>query len=276
MQQPAPNQCFVGQVCHRHAELPSTQDTARALLAHEQVPEGTAVRADHQTAGRGQFGNRWADRPGENLLVTIIFYPTFLRASEQFRLSQLAALALHDTLVEIASPLHLFTPSPTHLITIKWPNDLYLGERKVAGVLIENSLVGEQIQSTLIGIGLNVNQREFPPELPNPTSLAVAFGQNFDLDRVADLLFKNLEIRYLQLKHREQIAANSPILKIADDYRQRLFRLGQTSQFQETASGKIFSGKILGTAPSGHLQVEMADGQTREFDLKEIAFKFSD
>ncbi|MCB0545078.1 MAG: hypothetical protein KDC70_16240, partial [Saprospiraceae bacterium] len=153
---------------------------------------------------------------------------------------------------------------PPSTVKIKWPNDLYLGDRKAAGILIQNSLSGAHLQSSILGIGLNVNQTEFDPSLPNPGSLASAYGRLFDLETVADTLLEYLERRYLQLKagQRQEISA---------DYGDRLYRLDTPAQFARK-DGSVFAGTVRGVGTDGRLRVEKESGETDIFDLKEIRF----
>jgi BirA family biotin operon repressor/biotin-[acetyl-CoA-carboxylase] ligase len=247
------NTIFIGKVYYRFDELPSTNEWASELIAKNKPPEGTVVRADSQSAGRGQFGSRWESEPGKNLTLSVILYPTWLEIQAQFYLSMAVALSLHD-LAEIFSLQS----------AIKWPNDLYLGDRKVAGILIQNSLATRYLQASVVGIGLNVNQMEFYPTLPNPTSMALFFGKKFDLDEVAERLFECLERRYLQLKsgHRAAIKA---------EYEQTLFRLGEPSMFVRTADGSELSGTIRGVTEEGRLRVETDSGE-EIYGLKEIGW----
>lgn len=264
------NTLFIGNVYHRFDELPSTNDWAAELIApslgrahggaaKSKPPEGTVVRADSQSAGRGQFGSRWESEPGKNLTLSVILYPTWLEVSAQFYLSMAVALALSDT-VGMAGHSAFRIPHSA----IKWPNDLYLGNGKTAGILIQNALSGQHLQASVVGIGLNVNQIEFDPALPNPTSLALFFGQHFDLDEIAERLFECLERRYLQLKsgHRAAIKA---------EYEQSLFRLGMPSPFMRTANGFEFTGIISGVTEEGRLRAETAVGE-ETFEVKEVKF----
>jgi BirA family biotin operon repressor/biotin-[acetyl-CoA-carboxylase] ligase len=149
-------------------------------------------------------------------------------------------------------------------VGLKWPNDLYLGPRKAGGILIQNSISGAFLQSSVVGIGLNVNQLEFDPALPNPTSLAAYLGQPFDLDAVADRLFECLERRYLQLKSGQHAA-------IKAEYEQSLFRLGEPAQFVRSADDTSFEGIIRGVTESGRLRIQTAAGE-EVFDLKEVRY----
>jgi len=246
------NNLFIGKVYHRFPELPSTNDLAAELLSKSRPPEGTVVRADNQTAGHGQFGSKWLSAAEQNLLVSIILYPSWLSVERQFDLSMTTALALHDT----ARALY-----PAGRWSVKWPNDLYEGDRKVAGILIKNSLSSGQIQSAIVGIGLNINQTSFNPALPNPASLALVSGESYDTDNVAVKLFESLEQRYLQLKSG---AAGT----IRAGYEQVMYRKDMLSTFERLPEGGHFSGIIRGVAASGMLLVET--GTLESFDLKQI------
>ncbi len=253
------NTLFLGKVYLQFDELPSTNDYALELLAKSKPPEGTAIRAASQSAGRGQFGSHWESPAGLNLLISIILYPTWLPATEQFRLSEVAALAVWET---ITAALESGTAGKQPLkVRIKWPNDLCIGSRKVGGILIQNSIKGTWLESSVIGIGLNLNQLEFPESLPNATSLALASGLKFDLDQVAEQLFACLERRYLQLKqgHREMIRA---------DYHTHLLGLGAVRTFAR-ADGTRFQGIIRGVAPDGLLQLEGPNGM-EQFAVKSV------
>jgi BirA family biotin operon repressor/biotin-[acetyl-CoA-carboxylase] ligase len=252
------NTLFIGKVYYRFDELPSTNDWAAELLAKSKPPEGTVVRADSQSAGRGQFGSRWESAAGKNLTLSVILYPTWLEAQAPFYLSMAVALALNDLTISLQSAIR--NPQSA----IKWPNDVYLGGRKTAGILIQNTVSGQYLQAAVVGIGLNVNQVEFDAALPNPTSLAMFFGKNFDLDEVAERLFECLERRYLQLKSGQQAA-------IKAEYEQSLFRLDEPSQFVRSADGSEFSGIIQGVTEAGRLRVETDFGE-EAFEVKEVRF----
>lgn len=254
------NTLFIGKVYRRFDELPSTNDWAADLIAKSKPPEGTVVRADSQSAGRGQFGSHWESAAGKNLTLSIILYPTWLEAPAQFYLSMAVALSLRD-LAEIRSAPSAIRHPPS---AIKWPNDLYLGNRKAAGILIQNTLSGQYLQASVVGIGLNVNQTEFDPALPNPTSLALYFGQKFDLDEVAERLFECLERRYLQLKTDQRTT-------IREEYARSLFRLGVPSRFVRAVEGVEFTGIIRGVTEAGRLRVETEAGE-ETFEVKEVRF----
>ncbi len=261
------NTLFVGKVYHQFEELVSTNDYAADLLvlstssqqtAKSRPPEGTVVRADSQSAGRGQFGSRWESAARQNLTLSIILYPNWLEIKHQFHLSMAVALALIDT-----AKVHLDSTNAS-TVTAKWPNDLYLGDQKAGGILIQNALSGLAWQSAIVGIGLNVNQTSFSAMTNSPTSLALAAERSFDLNAVAETLFEDIERRYLQLKsgHRAEIQA---------EYEASLFRRGVVSTFQRS-DGEIFQGVITSVHSDGRLCIETTQGKEL-FGLKEIAMK---
>lgn len=258
------NTLFTGKVYYRFDELPSTNDYARDLLAKSRPSEGTVIRADKQSAGRGQYGSKWLSEAGLNLTLSVIVYPNWLSATNQFRLSEATALAMLDT-VDYHLNTHSRPPSTVHRIlsTVKWPNDIYLGDRKTAGILIQNSIQNSHIQSSILGIGLNVNQLEFPAGLSGATSLARIAGHLFDPDAVADTLFECLEQRYLQLK-----AGQTEALRNA--YHSNLYGLGEVRLFTR-ADGSTFSGTIREVQPEGQLVIDTG-GQLESFAVKEVRF----
>ncbi len=284
------NTRFIGKVYLRFDELPSTNDYALALLdvpafspilswtdidgiayaiisSNSKPAEGTVIRAASQSAGRGQFGSRWRSAPGENLLLSVIFYPTWLEVSAQFYLSMAVALALRDALdvghwtLDYSTSILSNVQRPTS--SVKWPNDLYFGFQKAAGILIQNALSGSRLQSSVMGIGLNVNQLNFDPALPNPTSLAVIFEKKFDLDAVAERLLECLEHRYEQLRAGHRAALKS-------EYERSLLGFGETACYARP-DGSVFDGTVRGVTQEGRLRVEMADGREVTFGLKEVS-----
>ncbi|MEL6355806.1 MAG: biotin--[acetyl-CoA-carboxylase] ligase, partial [Bacteroidota bacterium] len=159
---PLINTYEIGKVALHYHELDSTNAEALRLLRSSKPPApGTLIRADYQTAGRGQAGNYWHSSLGQNLLFSVVLYPKSFSAGELFRLTQVLCLS-------VAAVLQKHFENQNDLaqtIRIKWPNDVYIGERKVAGILVQNSLQGQQVKWSVAGVGLNVNESDFPTEL---------------------------------------------------------------------------------------------------------------
>lgn len=227
----------------------STNDDARgAEYGHMDV-----IWAGRQSAGRGQRGHVWHSREGDNLTFSVVLTPLFLPVVEQFMLSEVVALALCDALAEYGVDCR-----------IKWTNDIYAGDGKIAGVLIEQSLSGDIIARTIVGIGLNVNQREFPDDLPNPTSMVVESGQESDRREVLECFLKHLAAWYSRLESGDKGAVEAA-------YRQRMYHLGEEHTYA-LPSGERFRATIRGVRPMGHLCLEHSDGVVREYAFKEVEF----
>ncbi len=211
------------------------------------------VVAISQTAGRGQHTNRWESAPGENLTCSIVLEPSFLKATRQFLLSEVVALALADTLKSYGIAAR-----------IKWTNDIYVGERKICGVLIEHDLQGNGIIRTVAGIGLNINQTIFPEWVPNPTSMKLETGEVFDVGQVLNRLLEALAERF-------EVLAGGDAVRVEQDYRSMLYRIGELHPFRLPGMAKPIAGVIRGVESSGELIVEIG-GTLRSFCFGEIEF----
>ncbi len=185
------NTLFVGKNLLELSEVDSTNAFASKLL-DSQPTEGTVVRTAYQSAGRGQQSNVWLSQANANLTFSLILYPHFIPPKRSFILNKVVSLALHRCIQEFL---------PFKAVSIKWPNDILVEGKKVAGILIENHLFQHGIKASVIGIGLNVNQVNFPEELSSKAnSLSLEAGQQFDLDSVFTNLLEHLEAFYLQLR----------------------------------------------------------------------------
>lgn len=242
------NTLFTGQSLLYVPECHSTNAEALTLLQNSQhVAEGTVIITDNQTAGRGQRGNTWESEPGKNLTFSIILKPVFLHPKDQFKLNMAVSLGLYDYLTAQVKD-----------VKIKWPNDMMIGSQKACGMLIENQLSGSHIQSTIVGIGLNVNQERF--SLPTPTSMATKKGQPFVLNDVLAELLQWIEGRYLQLR------AN---IDLKEEYVAALYAVGEKRSFK--SGGEVFEGIISGINSAGLLEIQIAESK-RYFDLKQVQF----
>ena len=211
------------------------------------------VWAECQSAGRGQRGHTWHSNEGVNLTFSTVLKPTFLAAVEQFMLSEVVALSLVDALAEYGVECR-----------IKWTNDIYAGDKKIAGVLIEQSLAGDTIARTVVGIGLNVNQREFPTDLPNPTSIVVERGAECERREVLECFLKHLEKWYSRLERGEREVIESA-------YNYLLYRRDEFHAYA-LPSGERFEAAIRGVRATGHLVLEHRDGSFGEYAFKEVEF----
>ncbi len=241
---------FIGKNFISLPKCHSTNDIAVDILQNNRLFEGTVVIAYEQNEGKGQRGNIWKSSPNVNLTFSVILMPTFLQIKEQFYLNIVTALAIIDTLSKLGD----------NIFKIKWPNDIYSDEKKLSGVLIENSVKGSVLNTSVIGIGLNINQTAFNG-LPNATSLRNELDKTLDLQEVLNGILRNLEMRYLQLK-----AGEYEQLKRA--YLEKLYWYQEVHTFK---SDKEFKGSITGIDDYGRLLVRIGN-ETKAFDLKEVVF----
>lgn len=229
----------------------STNTTAAQLIAKGVARDLSVVVAEYQTKGRGAGGNKWLSPEGENLLLSVIVFPGFLSPDQQFILNKLATIA-------ITRCLEKFLPAAS--IRIKWPNDVYINRQKIAGILAENSVMGNEIVYCILGIGLNVNQTTFSAELPNPVSMAQVSGKTFNRNEILTVLLEEFEKYYDHLKKKD-------FALIDRAYLENLMFLGQEAEFM--SSGRHFRARIEGVDVFGRLQL-VHDGKTEYFDAKEI------
>lgn len=246
---------FIGRNAIHLSKVDSTNSYASELLRQIRPSEGTIIYTFNQENGRGQRGHKWLSEPNKNVAFSLILHPAFLNIKEQFLLTKTVSLAVADLMAEMLKNFDF-------QIKIKWPNDIYAEGLKIAGILIENNISENKIQSTVIGIGVNVNQIEFDHSL-KATSLKSLTEVEYDLQQLTERLCEFLEARYLQLKtnKREQID---------QDYLRRLYRYGEWKKY--SAGNKDLIGKIKGVSAEGKLQVELLTSEVIEFDLKEIRF----
>ncbi|MCB9364630.1 MAG: biotin--[acetyl-CoA-carboxylase] ligase [Flavobacteriales bacterium] len=230
-------------------EVTSTNLYVQKLAIDTNLIEGYVVRAKVQTNGKGQRGNVWITEPYKNLTFSLVLKPN-LAVSEQFMLSKVVALGIADFLASL---------SLTE-VNIKWPNDIWVNNKKVAGILIENTLKTNKISVSVVGIGLNVNQLEFGENL-NATSLQNELNINFDIEALLNDLLICLEKRYLMLRALQY-------QKINTDYLANL--LGYNTELNYKVGGKQYKGIVKGVSSLGLLQLEI-EGKLNEFDLKEVS-----
>lgn len=249
------NSLFIGKVQIRLDSVDSTNKFAKDLLSKTTPIEGTVIRTDRQFAGRGQFGSNWASDEGKNITISVILFPKFLLAVQQFYLSMAVSLSVLEIIKSNIKD---------KVVTIKWPNDIYVNSKKIAGILIENTLNGIYLKESVIGIGINVNQEYFSSELPNPTSIFLETKQKFDLDKIVLQLSSSLE------RHYNSLNAAKP-MDMMIEYQNNLYRKGQLSNFKIIENGEIVQGVIQGIEENG-LLVLIINDLIHKFSLKQISF----
>jgi BirA family biotin operon repressor/biotin-[acetyl-CoA-carboxylase] ligase len=234
------------------SEVDSTNNYANQLVLSKAAVEGTVVLAQHQKKGKGQQGNSWESEAGKNLLASIILYPDFLPASRQFYLSKITSLALVD-----------FLKTETSGLSVKWPNDIYIKNKKVAGILIENAIKGQNLSSSILGIGLNLNQEKFISDAPNPVSLKQITGRDYKITVVAGTICELINNWYKKLEH-------GSFKEIDSAYLNQLFRVNEWALFAK--QGKQFEARISGIGEFGQLILEERTGNISEYMFKEVEF----
>lgn len=229
----------------------STNSYLKNLINNKLLDDYTVVVAKKQIDGRGQMGTTWVSDEGKNLTFSTLKLIDSLPVKDQFLLNIIISLAVFDALLELNVPD----------LKVKWPNDILSGNDKICGILIENLLSGVKIQSSVIGIGLNVNQTEFN-ELPNVSSLKLLLGNNFDLDEIMIAIVRSL-------KNRCQFFENGSKEKLWSEYENVLFRKDKPSTFQNQ-NNEMIMGFIRGVTAEGRLLVALEGDLIQEFNLKEI------
>ena len=229
----------------------STNTYLKNLLKEKQVKDLSCIWALSQTQGRGQQGAKWISEPGKNLTFSILKKFENLPSEYHFLLNMEVSLAIFRALKK------LYIPD----LAVKWANDILSSKKKICGILIENTLHKEQISSSIIGIGVNVNQVFFN-DLPNVSSLQKIMGHPFDLEEVLLLICQELEVSLKSL-------SPTRFETMLDEYHTHLFRKDKPSTF-EYPNGERFMGYIRGVSHNGQLQVEQEDALMSSFSLKEI------
>ena len=225
-------------------------------LRHLETPGDhriTLVTAEYQSAGRGADTNRWESAKGENLLFSLRVMFSDLPVRRMFAISEAVAMAVRESLGEA--------------FTVKWPNDIYYGDSKVAGILIENDLQGSKVRNSVIGVGINVNQRCFLSDAPNPRSLADIVGHDVERRFVLELFMESITryIRQLDSGKEEQLDA------LHEKYKEHLYRRGEEHTYSD--KGGTFRATIIDVEPTGHLVLQDPNGNTRRYEFKEVKYE---
>ncbi|MFY9153664.1 MAG: biotin--[acetyl-CoA-carboxylase] ligase [Prolixibacteraceae bacterium] len=243
---------LIGNQIVRIQVVDSTNNYANQQIRDIEYSEGTVFLAYEQTAGKGQLKNFWESEPGKNLTFSIVVYPSFLEIRHQFMISKIVTLGIYKALSKYIDELK-----------IKWPNDIYAGNKKLGGILIENSIMLGRIKSSVIGIGLNVNQTIFRSSAPNPVSMQILTNQHFDTEAVLAEILAGIDFYYALLK--EEAAE-----VIDREFISKLYRLNEKHSFK--SEDEVFEGKIIGVNEIGQLLIRKSDGEILDFHFKEVEF----
>ena len=232
-------------------EMLASEGTAQVMSA-DVLPGFTLVVADDQTRGRGQQGNSWETEKGKNLTFSLLCHPDFVPASRQFILSQGMAVAIQRTLSQYVAD-----------VEVKWPNDIYVGEKKISGTLIECDLQGKCIANCIIGVGININQTEFRSDAPNPTSLKLLTGKEYDREEILLSVMQHFQMVYEML----QDGKDEDVRRM---YQEHLYRREGFHRYGDVRGE--FMAEIAEVEPTGHLLLRFENGNAVRYEFKEVSF----
>ena len=233
---------------------------SEAIRQFDHSDDFTVFVAKFQTGGRGQKGTKWESAPGENLTFSIILKPKSIKAQDQFIIAQVITVGINR-----------YLKSRGVESTIKWPNDIYVGDKKICGILIENFVTGDTLSCSIVGIGLNVNQTQFRSDAPNPVSMSVITREVFDLNRELELLCAVIEEIYTSA---DSSLTTVCLKNLREEYLDSLYRREGFHLYQQMSDGEIFRARISGIDSSACLILEREGGAVKRYSFKEIKYIF--
>jgi len=239
-----------------HNTIDSTN--SEALRRFKECDDFTVVASKYQTLGRGQRGTNWESESGRNLTFSLILKSYSIKADKQFIIAQIITIGIKK-----------YLKSRGVNAKIKWPNDIYVGDKKVCGILIEHFLSGDNLAGSVIGIGLNLNQDKFNSNAPNPVSMKIILNKEFELEEELEALVGYIyEIYYPFIN----FSSNSSINRLDTEYHNSLYRLDEFHQYQETPDGEIINARINGIDNNACLLLEKEDGTVKRYSFKEVKY----
>ncbi|MDD2583519.1 MAG: biotin--[acetyl-CoA-carboxylase] ligase [Bacteroidales bacterium] len=239
-----------------HNTLDSTN--SEALRRFKEYDDFTVVASKFQTAGRGQRGTNWESQSGKNLTFSLILKSDSIRADKQFVIAQIVTIGIKR-----------YLKSRGVEAKIKWPNDIYVGDKKVCGILIEHFLSGDILSGSVVGVGLNLNQDKFSSTAPNPISMKNILGREFNAEDELEALAGYIYDVYFPFIN---YSSSRAIDKLDSEYYNSLYRLDEFHKYQETPGGEIITARITGIDSSACLLLEKEDGTTKRYSFKEIKY----
>ena len=239
--------------------IDSTNQYAKVYISKTTPIDGTVILAESQFSGRGQQNNKWYAKAGESLTFSIIYHTSSILAKSQFLLSMAVSIGIIEGLQDGIKQ------EMSKEFKIKWPNDIYYKNKKLGGILIENTIAGVYLKHSIVGIGLNINQTQFPEKIPNPTSLNLIMKEKFNLEDIFNKVLQGIEKWMLKL----QSGGNTTKI-LSKSYYTRLLGYGEILSFK--TENQSFKGKVVGVENSGKLIIEKLDKELVSFGFKEIEF----
>lgn len=231
----------------------STNDFVKRAIRNGEIDKEIIVYAKNQTRGKGRMSNIWLSEDGKNLIISILCFPDLIDIEDHFYITKVVSLSLVD-----------FLKNYINGVSIKWPNDIYVSDKKIAGILIENTIKEKTITTSIIGIGLNVNQTIFDESLPNPISLKLITNKEYDIEAFIKELFSSYHNRLQQLKHNN-------LNQLDTDYSSVLYKRDEWCTFKINSNS--LHAKIIGVNPSGLLMVEQEEGGIIELDHSSVSWE---
>ncbi len=232
--------------------VPSTNNKLKELKNTTELQEYTVVYTDNQTSGKGQAGNSWESEAGKNLTFSVLLKPTYIEIQNQFIISKAITLGILDVLKSYSDGL-----------SIKWPNDIYYKNKKIGGILIENSIYQNIISESIVGIGININQSTFISDAPNPISLKTITNKHFELSEMLDLILNSCLDYIEEIRQGKFNLINKP-------YFENLYRKEGFHKYKDKNSE--FKASIKGINCFGHLELITINGDNRSYAFKEVEF----
>lgn len=242
---------------HRLQTVHSTNSFLRELNGGDASFDMELATTEFQTAGRGQKGNSWESEKSKNLLFSILLHPVYVQPSKQFCISEAIALAVVKSLKEIVAD-ELVAKD----FSVKWPNDIYWKNKKIAGILIENELFGSTIRDCIVGVGININQQNFISDAPNPVSLYNILGVNTNVEEVLDTIIKQFVANVSMIE-------NGQTALLHNEYMDSLFRRKGIYPYRDADSE--FMATIKDVREDGRLILTDSDDKERIYEFKEVA-----
>lgn len=243
---------IIGNLIVRLEVIDSTNNYAKQQIMENELAEGTVFLTYEQTSGRGQQKNAWESEPRQNLLFSIVLCPDFIEMRRQFQLSKVISLGIYSAINKYVSG-----------VKIKWPNDIYVGDRKLCGILIENSVMNGVLNNSIVGIGLNINQTVFRSDAPNPVSLKMLTNQHYDCEVILTEVLSEIDKYYCMLRDGQDEWIDREFLTA-------LYRLNEMHLYK--SEDGLFEGQIIGVNEIGQLLIRKKDGKVLEFHFKEVEF----
>ncbi|MBK5202440.1 MAG: biotin--[acetyl-CoA-carboxylase] ligase [Prolixibacteraceae bacterium] len=243
---------YVGSTIISVPEVQSTNLYAISQLSDKEVEPGTVFLTYNQTAGRGQLNNQWESEKGKNLTFSIFIKPSVVEIQKQFMISKVVSLGVVSFLNDYVDDIY-----------IKWPNDIYVGDHKICGILIENAVMQKNIFWSVVGIGLNINQTAFLSDAPNPVSMKKITGKDYDLTKMLDALLNKMDFYYQKLIDGKYDDLDMRFLKY-------LYRINEWCDYKD--ENHQYKGKIVGVNDIGQLQIEEVTGKVNTYNFKEVKF----